>query len=390
MHGIFRAIAALLIATGIPACQSAASQVPSMSGQGPVQTPGPQWARLEAGEPLYGAPFDASYGPLTGVAYREGFVLVGTTEDAEGRIRGGIWSSPDGDEWVRIGTEDEQLDDTYLSIVGTDGRRLIALGSHAPWPNEGRPGPNVAWLSDDGVTWARHDLEQTDLGRVDVDGIVGSASGFLAWGEQQDRHTLLLRSSDGLDWQAVDYPDSADANIRSVAAYGAGFIAVGGGFNEDVLIGEPSEPARAWWSPDGRDWVAADVPGGFELSGVYPAAAVVFAVGDHECSRCVGPSLTWGSPDGRTWHSLGEERQIYPMFASNGGQIAAFESQDDRSVSLSSDGLNWAKLARVPAAHHDAGMIVGSTGVLVLMAMTPIGADGMEDIHPGVLFLKGS
>ncbi len=374
------------------ACQSPASQAPSTSAQAFAPSPGPQWTQLEAGEPLYGAPFDASFDQaVSGVAYGDGFVLVGRTEVAGGGFRGAIWSTPDGAEWSRIGMDDEQLDDAWLSIVATNGRRLLALGWQSPWPNDRPRGPYIALISDDdGVTWTRHDLEQTDLGRVEVEGIVGSASGFVAWGVREDRRTLLLRSTDGLDWQAIDYPGSADASIRSVAPYGAGFIAVGQSFNDEVLIGEPSEPARAWWSLDGREWVATDVPGGFALVGVYPAAGGAFAVGARECSRCVDPYLTWGAPDGRTWQALGDLRGTHPIVASNGSQIALFDWQGDRSVSLSSDGLNWTKLARVPAADHDAGLIVGATGVLMLMARTPIGADGVQDVHQGVLFLKGS
>lgn len=213
--------------------------------------------------------------------------------------------------------------------------RLVALGWQAPLGTDATGGTYMAWVSDDGVTWAVHDVEQTALGR-DAHGIVGSASGFLAWGAQ------------------------------------------------------PSEPARAWWSPDGREWVATDVPGGFALVGVHTGSGGVFAIGARECSRCVDPFLTWGSPDGRTWQPLGDLSGIHPIVASSGSRIAIFDWQGDRSISVSSDGLTWTKLARVPAAEHDAGVIVGSTGVLLLMDRWTTGADGVQDVRQGVLFLKGS
>ena len=358
----------------------------------PATTALPAWSHLEPGEPLYGAPFDATFDEaLSGVAYGDGFVLVGRTRDDEGRWRGGIWSSPDGVAWSRVTADDEQFDGVFLWHIATDGKRLVVLGWGAPVGVDQWRGPYRAWLSDDGVSWAQHDVEETALGQIDVNGIVGSATGFLAWGGGEEGRTGLLRSVDGLAWESIDYPGAGEDNVSHVAPLGAGYLAVGAKFNIDRVTGGPSEPARAWWSPDGRQWEATEVPGGFALRGVYPGAAGVYAVGARECSRCVGPSLAWGSPDGRRWRSLGEEKQLYPFVGSNGSTIAAFEWQGDRSISLSSDGLAWQKVvANLPAADHDAGLIVGSTGVLLLMAKTPLDRDDVQVIHQGVLFMRGT
>ena len=366
------------------------STPPTPSGSAPAAQETVRWTELAVGEPVFDGAFEGPFDEVTaGVAHGDGFVLVGRSIAADGTWRGVVWTSPDGVDWTRAVDGGVGFDGMYIPKVATDGHRLVALGWAVPW--DGTHGPYVAWVSDDGVTWQRHDeVDSTDLGRIDVVTIVGSASGFLAWGSKADGHGSLLRSVDGLAWQTIAYPDAGQADVMSIAPYGDGFLAVGGEHREGLMIGGPSSAARAWWSPDGQEWLSVGVDGGWSLSGVYPAAAGVFAVGARECSRCVGPRLAWHSADGRSWSSPGDESALYPFVASNGSQIAVFDWQGDRSVALSDDGLTWRKVvAQLPAAEYDAGMIVGSTGVLLLVAKTPV-VGGVQVVHAGVLFLRGS
>ena len=372
-------------------CGSIAPSPPaSPAASGAPSSPAPTWQRLDVGEATYLGTVEVPFVSVNaGVAYGSGFVLVGTSQDQTGEARGGVWSTPDGTAWTRVADEDNTFEEMYLAHVATDGRRLLALGRSSRGV-DGRPAPSLAWVSDDGAHWERHEVEATPLGRIDAGGIVGSPSGFVAWGARADGHNELLHSVDGVAWQTIDYPGAADSDISSVAPYGAGFLAVGAEHNEGALIGGPSPAARAWWSPDGQRWTSAPVPGGWALHGVYPAAAGVFAVGAHECSRCVGPPLAWHSTDGQGWSLLGDQEGHGSFVGSNGAQIASFAWQDDRSIALSGDGRNWRKLAaNLPVAEHDAGMIVGSDGVLLLIAKTPR-VDGVEYVNSGALFLRGS
>lgn len=388
-------VMALATALVVAACGSTAPSSPPGSppaASGAASSAATIWQRLEVDEPFYGGAFEGAYDEVTsGVAYGNGFVLVGRSEDEAGGWRGGVWSTPDGMDWTRVADDEGIFDGMYLAHVATDGTRLLALGWRTPWGDAARRGPYVAWVSDDGARWERHEIEQTELGRIYAEGIVGSRSGFLAWGPTADGPTALLRSLDGLAWQSIDYPGAADSHIADVTPYGGGFLAVGGEHRDGLVIGGPSAAARAWSSPDGQQWLSAAVPSGWSLSGVYPAAGGVLAVGAKMCSRCVGPNLAWQSADGRSWSLLGDELALSPFVGANGSQVAVFDWQDDRSIALSSDGLNWQKVvANLPAAEYDAGLIVGSMGVLLLVAKIPIGPDGVQDIHAGVLFLRGS
>jgi hypothetical protein len=365
--------------------------IPSVSAASPAHAAAP-WTHLAAAEPFYGGAFEGPFDEVTaGVAYGDGFVLVGRSIDADDVWRGVIWTSRDGTDWTRVVDGGAAFDRMYIPKVATDGHRLVALGWAVPWDEQ--RGPYVAWVSDDGVTWHRNDqVDSTDLGRINADGsIVGSGSGFLAWGSQADGHVALMRSMDGLAWKQVTVPDAGTADIRSVAPFGAGYLAVGAEHPEQPgFVGGPSQAARAWWSPDGQQWLSAKVDHGWSLGGVYPGASGVAAFGAPECSRCVGPRLAWHSIDGRSWTSPGVESQTYPFVASNGSQIAVFDWQGDRSIALSGDGLNWHRATeQLPAAEYDAGVIVGRTGVLLLVAKTPV-VGGAQVVHSGVLFLRGS
>lgn len=349
------------------------------------------WTSLDVGEPAYEEAIAGRFAAVqSGVAYGDGFVLVGSVDrDDRGPGSGAVWSTPDGARWSRVADPEGLFEDAYPIRVATDGRRLVALGWGAPGVHD-RPGPDVAWISDDAVAWERHEVGRTALGQIDVAGVVGSISGFRAWGRTVDERTAVLQSPDGLEWSAIDLPGDADSTIAGIAPYGGGYVAVGATRDADNIIGAPSQPARAWFSPDGTQWEAAPVPDGWELRGVYPAARGIHAIGARACSRCVGPDLAWHSVDGRSWTLVGEGPKHQGLAASNGSQIASYAWQDDRSISMSSDGLTWQKLvANLPKPDWDGGLIVGSTGILLLIAQTPV-VDGVGHLQSGVLFLKGT
>ena len=70
--------------------------------------------------------------------------------------------------------------------------------------------------------------------------------------------------------------------------------------------------------------------------------------------------------------------------------MAAFEFQDDRSVAISTNGLDWRKLVvGLPPFEYDAGLVVGTKGVLLLGANDDTDAQGVEVLHAGVRFLRG-
>lgn len=349
------------------------------------------WDVLEPGEPMYGAPFDGAFAEaFDATASGDGFVLVGRYWEDEEKRSGAIWTSPDGLSWARTSEPAELFQNAWPWQVATDGTRVVAIGWRAPWPDNARRGPYVAWVSEDGRAWERHDVEATALGGMYVNGVVGSSLGFVAWGEQADGHTALVRSTDGIEWEAVDYPGAAEADIAAVAPHELGFVAVGKQHRDEVIIGGPSAPARAWWSGDGREWFASSVDGGWSLVGVYPGAAGIYGIGAQECSRCVGPYLAWRSSDlGRSWSRQGDEKWRSPFVAANGTMIASFDWQGDRRISLSADGIDWSTSAAVPAADHDAGLIVGAKGVLILEAELSSDDAGVQVVHTGVVFLRG-
>lgn len=265
------------------------------------------------------------------------------------------WTSADGNAWTfhSIGT-------TYFTFpvslaTGTDGT-VVAVGRSGKEP--------VAWTTTVGVDWQRRSV--AILGHDGIaermTAVVEGPNGFIAGGsvgpELFERRARFWRSADGIDWVPVaDDPVAfANAEVRGIAPFDGGFVAVG-------VVGTMQDPtgAVAWISPDGVTWTRVDDPSfdAGEAVSVAPASwGGLVAVGSTVDRRA---AVAWTSPDGQTWTRAPDEasRQHSGGFAWMTDVVTIGDAvigvgdvqglQRGTAVSwVSRDGLTWAKSLEAP------------------------------------------
>jgi hypothetical protein len=211
------------------------------------------------------------------------------------------WTSPDGLTWSihSMGTADFTF--PVSLAVGTDGT-VVAVGRSGPLP--------VAWTSADGLTWLQHSVPVLGGDGIAerMTTVVASGRGYLAGGsagpELFDRHARFWTSVDGVEWRAV--PDDpvtfANAEVRAIARFGGGFVAVG-------VVGTAQQPsaAVAWTSANGSSWTRIDDPSFVDGVAVAVAPAPfggLVAVGSDVGRR---EAVAWTSPDGHRWTRAANE-----------------------------------------------------------------------------------
>lgn len=217
------------------------------------------------------------------------------------------WTSRDAIDWSvhELGT----VDFTFpVGLAVGAGGTIVAVGRTGASP--------TAWTSPDGATWQQHGVTILGDGRVAerMTTVVATPDGYIGGGsvgpELFDRHARFWRSPDGVTWQPVpDEPTGfADAEVRSIVRFGAGYLAIG-----TLGTGQRVTGSVAWTSPDGVHWSREDAPDllkGRAVSLVEAPSGGLVAVGsdleEHE-------ALVWTSPDGRSWSLVAGEssRQYY-------------------------------------------------------------------------------
>lgn len=174
--------------------------------------------------------------------------------------------------------------------------------------------------SRDGVTWQTVDMGKA-FGKAVIWNVSGGPTGFVA---TDTIGQAVWTSRDGQNWQPVklDTPAFARSRIDDGTAFSAGYVLVGstvktGARSCAMAIADPSAkpsptpPLRVpavWWSPDGADWVKAELP---DAKAAYPIQMWVRRVDDHTLVAFgnSGPDFAvaaWVSNDGRTWKPLAQ------------------------------------------------------------------------------------
>jgi len=294
------------------------------------------------------------------------------------------WTSEDGDRWTLRPIESTPFTFPVALASGADGT-LVAVGRSGSSP--------VAWTSPDGVAWSRHDVAV--LGRDGtaerMTSVSAGPSGFVAGGsvgpELFERHARFWSSPDGVSWNPVpdDAPAFDAAEVRSITATEAGFVAVG-------VVGSVQQPtgAVAWTSPDGTTWTRVEDPafvGGIAVSVTTAPFGGLVAVGSDIERR---NAVSWTSPDGRTWTRAADEpsRQHSGGYAwmtdvvAIGEQVIAVGDvqglqRGTATAWTSVDGKAWlqARSAPVQQGAEWYAVIQGGPGVLV------VGAFGAPDSY---------
>jgi hypothetical protein len=237
------------------------------------------------------------------------------------------------------------------------------------------------WWSDDATTW--HRASGKPFAGALVEGIVGGAAGFIAWGGLE-AGASVFHSSDGVSWDRVETGDLfAGTVIHAAVAYRGGYVAIGAHVPRGPLpVGGPDGSiAAAWWSPDGRTWQAAATDAGPRITQVFAGASGLLAIGASECGSCIAPALVWRSDDGRSWHRLPADPRdttVFPMYASDGARIVRFDWQGSGEVATSADGRAWRSLG-FPGKGDLYDLVVGKDGLLILQSIPKSAADDEVD-----------
>jgi hypothetical protein len=170
-----------------------------------------------------------TYGIIYGVAYGAGkFVAVG--------VDGQIVYAPDTDlqNWMLVANS--TFGSSLIQTITYGGGKFVAASADG----------KMAW-SADGITWTA--VANSTFGGTEIFGIAYGEDVFVAVGAGGK----MAWSDDGLTWNAIASGDTAfaNANINGIC-YGNG---------QFIAVGALTPGAGFAGSPDGKTWVAIDIPG---------------------------------------------------------------------------------------------------------------------------------
>ena len=163
----------------------------------------------------------------------DGFFAVGGVPGADSA---GVWHSPDGESWARIG---EDVPAAFFWSIAERGPGLVIAG----WRRNPEPDAAVWTSADAGQSWMLATdpelgelAEGTDVLATDAGSLIMVGGSFTGEGAR------IWTSADSANWPLADVDgDLANATVRNVVATPIGHLAVG-------AIGTD---AAAWLSTDG-------------------------------------------------------------------------------------------------------------------------------------------
>ena len=304
-----------------------------------------------------------------------GYLAVGGTFPSG---QGTVFRSTDGQHWTVTYQADlpegwsfEHLVPVGDGLLAVSDQRGVACEADQPCPPEGFDVAPRLWYSADGESWTQIDSPswREVLGDTPPIEISGGAAGVVG----VRANGTVVYSADGLNWQVADLPAAATAvPARAVTAFDGGFVVVGRDGSPDPfsqVVDTPLTPGSgrpaAWFSPNGVDWIQADVPGevvpGGELREVAAGANGLFAAGIGEAVDTQTHPMThgWASKDGITWTMVGRIGEDLPFFGgrhvgqgflvSDGSNMVIFGQESATSPGVvaysSTDGISWIPLA---------------------------------------------
>ena len=306
------------------------------------------------------------------------------------------WTSADGLTWRihEIGTTEFTFPEALAS--GSDGT-AVAVGRSGRSP--------MAWTTIDGVTWQPHDVPVlgTDGTAERMTAVAAGDGGYVAGGsvgpELAERHARFWTSEDGVTWRPVpdDAAAFADAEVRAITPFGAGFVAMGVLGDAQARTG-----AVAWVSRDGRAWERVDGPafdGGEAVAVVESPAGGLVAVGTTVERR---EAVAWTSPDGRAWtRAPTEDSRLFRSYSENGGYIqmtdvavvgdqligvGVFQGLQRGTATswVSTDGVHWDRAVTAPVQQQVElyAITAGGPGAIV------VGAFGAPDSYVPIVLVS--
>jgi hypothetical protein len=236
------------------------------------------------------------------VGHEGGFIAVGEVPTKKGRGRDGVvWTSSGDGSW----TEAARFKNARLTDLVVTPGGFEAIGTSDL--KEGFGFPSV-WRSVDGTTWdGPHVLSDERAGSPEG---ASSLSGVRLIFDRASDDAVLMRSEDGVEWEALQLPPAEEGD-RVSRSYGplvstpTGFVMVMSDFERR------SRSIQLWHSPDGRTWTPVAAPSAF----VWPIATgpqgiVGFSppAADRKGRyRADAPGSMYWSVDGTSWCSTSDD-----------------------------------------------------------------------------------
>jgi hypothetical protein len=283
-----------------------------------------------------------------------------------------IWTSSDGAVWERLPdsrafvSPRERWEETVLDLVGNE-HGFVAVGVEEF--DDASSADAAAWLSPDGRTWTRAQVED-GTGRT-MDQVIATSDGFVAVGESEysfhagmGAGTAIWTSTDGAAW--IRLPDAQapprGTRLGDVVAAGDSFLATA---EFEHAPGRENQPRPdvtdgIWRSADAIHWQSvAGSPLG--IGKVVAVAGGFVALGSSQEESGLTRPIAWGSTDGRVWSRVALPRpsdipagiSIYAGQVANGpAGLVAFGERDDNYSTIgwsSIDGTVWSPLALTEA-----------------------------------------
>jgi hypothetical protein len=216
------------------------------------------------------------------------------------RLSAAVWSSTDGLTWNLLTRPDTfSSDGSFIQSASSDGQGgLLASGlTYGASSNAG-----ALWHSKDGRAWTPVSLGSSEIPAnltIAVSGRTLVAEGIVRLPDPPKRQAWW--STDGVNWTATELPAGL-ATLDPV-------LLAGGAKGFEFLVPAGSDqPMSAWHSDDGRTWVETQPPGLPEPLGTFGAFSptslltsdgVFVAVGSNDSPS--GRVAAWTSVNGRTW-----------------------------------------------------------------------------------------
>ena len=301
--------------------------------------------------------------------------------------QGTVFRSTDGQHWT-VTYQAELPDDWSFEhlvplgdgLLAISDQRGVACEAGQPCPPQGFDVAPRLWYSSDGQAWTRIDSPswREVVGDMPPFDVVGGAAGVVG----VRANGTVVFSADGQNWQLADLPAEVaalpgrPALAGCLAAFDGGFVVVGRDGSPDPssqVTESPLPPGSgrpaAWFSPNGIDWIQADVPGqlvaGGELREVAAGANGLFAAGIGEAVDTQAHPVThgWASADGMTWTMVGRIGEDLPLFGGrlvakgfvvgDGSNMVIFGQESASSTAVvaysSTDGFEWEPLTFIGA-----------------------------------------
>jgi hypothetical protein len=256
------------------------------------------------------------------------------------------------------------------AVTPFDGR-LVGIGNRGS--DESGPTGGLTWSSADGITWERGN--NRPFRRAQLASIAAGPKGIVVVGS--DRDDLITKwsvswawySPDGRSWTTARLPGPSDAGVMvyDVAWGPRGFVAVG-----NFSAGEGSGRAGpiGWSSIDGRRWTRARFAAG-------PAEAAAWSVASFADGYITTGSLhVWTSRDGRVWHRGvdNSKAQILRVTAGNGWLVGWTGFSADPRLWVSQDGKEWRQV-ELPGFDTVADVVPTPGGFVAIGSWDVLGSD---------------